>query len=959
MSKYTGQNTESEEFAIHIELHQHDHNIKILLSQVRVKLHNAIFLKCTTCKGTNYIKLDKTTFAGLSLRINYTIVFVQLENCGEKIGNQLANIIQVTECHFIEIKSAKLLFLIHVSQDKILSRYSIVSLKNCIFYKVQSSAMLSAISNLHYKPTLQKARLIINIQNTTLSRLMITGIMLMIEGANLILLGPVIFTEIESYGLLYMNESQIYLHHYVEVSLNQVIFLFSIRYIMLKENSKFNISKNTFNLMFLRIDNEMSVYQEGHEDVWCIFQYINTQQQKSSFKNYSVVLKNNLGSWLADERFSISHCDWIDDSAFMQLNSQEVNKEVIQLVNNSFALYEIDNYICYCTDHQHYNCTVDVMGPVYPGQNYMLNFTVAKALKSDVFIKIDDRPVTACKSHDDITDIHLFPNTCHTITYNIQHKNAKDCEIYIRGIRKTPHIESIEVSTNWKFTDVFRVQVRPCPLGFMLNKIAGICQCDLMLSSCPLSVTTCNINDQTILRPANSWIIGKTNSDDLHTYQVSQRCPLDYCLPHSSYLDLSNPDNQCQFDRTGLLCGQCKKGFSAVFGTSKCQNCSNTFLLLVFAFASAGIIFVTGLFISNFKITSGSINGLIFYANIVSINTAVFFQRYQSTKFTYTLVSLVNLDLGIEICFYNGMDDYAKMWLQLLFPLYLILIAVILIIGSRYSTRLQRLTAQRALPVLATLFLLSYAKILCAVSSVLFSYSTINSLPSNHTTLVWLVDTEISIFRFKFTLLFIVSIILFITLLLFNAILLFTKTFIRFKCINKFKPLLDAYLGPYHDKFYYWTGLQLLLRAVFFGISALERSTNIMISIILLGVMECIYSKECPLRIKSKNYMEILLLLNLQVMFVASWYNPSNVIAVNIMVTLAFVTFTCSILKDLTISKQIWISFAGKIVKVTGYLGFMQSQPVDIQHDIELLNRIPEVKYNYKQFQEPLIGLDN
>ena len=607
---------------------------------------------------------------------------MQLENCGEKLGNQLANIIQVTECHFTEIKSAKLLFLIHVSQDKILSRYSIVSLTNCIFYKVQSFAMLSAISSLHYKPTLHKARLIINIQNTTLSRLMITGIVLMIEFANLILLGPVIFTEIESCGLLYMKESQIYLHHYVEVSLNQVFFLFSIRYIMLKENSKFNISKNTFNLMFLRIDNEMSVYQEGHEDVWCIFQYINTQQQKSSFKNYSVVLKNNSGRWLANERFSISHCDWIDDSAFMQLNSQEVNKEVIQLINNSFALYEIDNYICYCTDHQHYNCTVDVMGPVYPGQNYMLNFTVAKALKSDVFIKIDDRPVTACKSHDDITDIHLFPNTCHTITYNIQHKNAKDCEIYIRGIRKTPPIESIEVLTNWKFTDVFRIQVRPCPLGFMLNKIAGICQCDLMLSSCPLSVTTCNINDQTILRPANSWIIGKTNSDDLHTYQVSQRCPLDYCLPYSSYLDLSNPDNQCQFDRTGLLCGKCKKGFSAVFGTSKCQNCSNTFLLLVFAFASAGIIFVTGLFISNFTITSRSINGLIFYANIVSINTAVFFQRYQSTKFTYTLVSLVNLDLGIEICFYNGMDDYANMWLQLLFPLYLILIAVILIIGS-------------------------------------------------------------------------------------------------------------------------------------------------------------------------------------------------------------------------------------------------------------------------------------
>ena len=77
------------------------------------------------------------------------------------------------------------------------------------------------------------------------------------------------------------------------------------------------------------------------------------------------------------------------------------------------------------------------------------------------------------------------------------------------------------------------------------------------------------------------------------------------------------------------------------------------------------------------------------------------------------------------------------------------------------------------------------------------------------------------------------------------------------------------------------------------------------------------------------------------------------------MVTLAFVKFTCSILKDLMISRQAWNSIAGKILKIVGYFRFMQSQPVDTQCDIELLNRIPEVKYNYKQFQEPLIGQDN
>ena len=57
------------------------------------------------------------------------------------------------------------------------------------------------------------------------------------------------------------------------------------------------------------------------------------------------------------------------------------------------------------------------------------------------------------------------------------------------------------------------------------------------------------------------------------------------------------------------------------------------------------------------------------------------------------------------------------------------------------------------------------------------------------------------------------------------------------------------------------------------------------------------------------------------------------------------------------ISKQIWNSFVVKIR--SGYFSFTRSQPADTQRDIELLNRIPEVKYNYEQFQEPLIGLDN
>ena len=204
-----------------------------------------------------------------------------------------------------------------------------------------------------------------------------------------------------------------------------------------------------------------------------------------------------------------------------------------------------------------------------------------------------------------------------------------------------------------------------------------------------------------------------------HSYHISLHCPFDYCLPHSLHLNLSTPDSQCQFHRSGLLCGQCQQGLSAVFGSSQCKYCSNVYLLIIIPIAIVGLVLVLLLFLLNLTVTDGNINTFLLYVNIISINTYIIFPINNTV--IHTFVSLANLDLGITICFYNGMDNYAKVWLQLMFPAYLIFIATMIIIASRYYSRIQRLTARRALPVLATLFLLSYTKVLLTVSSVLFS----------------------------------------------------------------------------------------------------------------------------------------------------------------------------------------------------------------------------------------------
>ena len=308
---------------------------------------------------------------------------------------------------------------------------------------------------------------------------------------------------------------------------------------------------------------------------------------------------------------------------------------------------------------------------------------------------------------------------------------------------------------------------------------------------------------------------------------------------------------QCQFNRSGVLCGHCQQGLSAVLGSSRCKQCSDVYWLIIIHLVIAGIVLVIILFVLNLTVTNGTINTFIFYVNIVNTNYSTLLQNCY-----LPICALVSLDLGIETCFYNNMTGFAKVCLQLTFPSYLIALAIsALIIGNRYSGKVQRLTGRKSLHVLATLFLLSFTKILSAICHVLFFYSNVTHLPSKHIHLFWSTDTSVLLFGVKFTLLFVICLIIFIILLLFNALLLFTRTLLRLKFVSYFKPLLDPYLGPYKDRCYYWTGLQLLisLRAVFFSLSALKKEYSLFSGLAVIGALLCIQGVAQPCKYRSVN----------------------------------------------------------------------------------------------------------
>ena len=735
---------------------------------------------------------------------------------------------------------------------------------------------------------------------------------------------------------------------YNEFSSNKVHYAVSITAVVfMQENTILNFTINEFFNFISSIEQSLTGID------LCAIQYLSNrgnldnQFQLGHELNYSVVIFDNKGVPPFCSRCThLVHCAWDPSSAFKTSIPLHVNQKFIK---SDFIITE-EKRICLCSNNSEFNCYSGIEGPFYPGETLSLHFVLhdTSINTANVVIKITKDESNFTCDHDQLSVIQLRSKQCQALEYTIN-LNGKWCELTLEATA----ISVNESATIIPWRELYTITLQPCPIGFTLHPL-GYCQCDPILSSHIPLLTTCDIDHQTIPRPASTWISAHTINNS-HSYHVSLHCPFDYCLPHSSPLNLSTPDSQCQFNRSDVLCGHCQRGLSIVFGSSQCKHCSSIYLLIIVPLGIAGIVLVLSLFALNLTVTDGKVNPFLLYVNIVSINRSALF--LEGGSLSYIFISLANLDLGIETCFYDGMDDYATMWLQIAYPIYLVFIATLLIMASRYCTTIQRLTARRALPVLATLFLLSYTKVLLTVSNVLFFYTSITHLPSNHTTLVWSVDANVPLFGVKFTVLFIACLILFLALVPFNVVLLFTRTLSYFKVVTNFKPLLDAYQGPYKIRFYYWTGLQLVMRAIFFGVSALNRDTNLMISSIMIGITAWLHGKLSPFNCTMKNAIESTFLINLLVMFIVSQYTPSPKV-VNILVYIAMVELLLIALYNGYVLAWNRFLYRLKLVnKVEQIYKKIRQRNVKEVSRVELVNVVPEVKYNYKEFQEPVLAI--
>ena len=311
------------------------------------------------------------------------------------------------------------------------------------------------------------------------------------------------------------------------------------------------------------------------------------------------------------------------------------------------------------------------------------------------------------------------------------------------------------------------LKLLPCPDGFQLAR--DECTCETRLQ---MYTSRCYVGDRTIENSGDFWVGGLYDDSGSYTGLILYpHCPFNYCVTNKVRFILSEADEQCNFNRSGTLCGQCRRNHSLLLGSSHCSNCLNHYIALVLIFALAGVALIAMLLFLKLTVATGTINGLIFYANIVAVNRDIFLPPGEF-NWQKIFIAWLNLDFGIEVCFFDGMDVYIHTWLQFVFPFYVWSLVGVIIFISHRSTWITRRLGSNPIAVLATLFLLSYTKLLRTIMAV-FYFARLD-YPYGQTETVWLYDGNIVYLHGKHIPLFIFALLVFLFVFLpYNLLLVF------------------------------------------------------------------------------------------------------------------------------------------------------------------------------------------
>ena len=554
-------------------------------------------------------------------------------------------------------------------------------------------------------------------------------------------------------------------------------------------------------------------------------------------------------------------------------------KHHFHLTNPNVSAIANAGHICFCDPDKHNRICSNRSNHgsdqhIYPGQE--LKFNVALFGFNYFRKRTPTGGIVKVYSHSKLQYQKNILNNCSLVEYK-----PKQIKYGYRNYLTLSFSKLLNHITSF-FT------VNECPIGFRLDKSHESCTCSQSVSR---DNVTCDINSLNITHNGLLWIGTYHTSTPFNANEtnpnaciINEDCLL-YCSPNPVTFKLNQTDTQCVDNRGHRMCGSCREGYSLLMGSNKCEHCHNNYMMIawIVLFAVMGVLLVILLIVLNLTVSVGTLNGLLFYANIVKLYKPVF-SRKGALPVLSQVISWINLDFGFEICFYNGMDSYAKQWLQFVFPFYLWIIIIIIIQLCRRYGKISRLMGSHAVPVLSTLFLLSYTKLVRTIVIVLHKrevtlHCTNESVRSVS---LWYEDPNVEYAKGKHAGLFgFALLVTFFFVIPFTLFLLlnpfYEKYLSNFKFLKKLwshlKPIIDAYSGPMKDEYRFWPGLLLVARIpVLLSVTLVDsfiQSHSFLLSMLLIVLVIVLSLGYCfggVYKKRMNNVLEVLFLFNLCIM---------------------------------------------------------------------------------------------
>ena len=556
------------------------------------------------------------------------------------------------------------------------------------------------------------------------------------------------------------------------------------------------------------------------------FSYCFLQLSNDSLKNIHFFFLNNTAFRAGHILYGgdIEHChQWIEGHHHIDIIPLFLNDSVTSCANTSIAS---DGYrVIPCSDLC-YNESFDTVRHTIPGENVSFSVAIVGQLNG----------ITPGTIEVGSADIVLQTNHFHTTA-----GNCTNVEFVLKLADRVPELTVSLTLANGSYLDPVidvTIKIVDCPLGFLYD--SGTCVCAKALES---NVVNCYVSNNTVAKKPNAWIGFDFESNCMYSRKY---CPFNYCFRHKVWFNVSNgSDDQCQYDRAGILCGDCKEGLSLILGSNKCENCTvdvqdlNVPLIVLGCFFS-GLCLIFFLTVLNITVSAGTMNGLIFFANVVKLYEPLFFPD-GSTYFKYPIAWL-NLELGIDACFYAGMESCGKMWLQFLFPFYLLgtLLVIVLLSSadqshmlaralpsrvneaiSKMSLKVVTLMGSNAVPVLATLCLLLYTKVLRTIVLILYKVP-LDCCDANNSDCSsssrWYVNGTIEYLGGCHLPLVVFSVVVLFVFTAATLVMALGETILpllgKRRWTVKLKPCFDAFGGPYNNHYRFWTAFLLVVRCM-------------------------------------------------------------------------------------------------------------------------------------------------